>query len=255
MKGGIMIAKVKSLFVLGVWMLMATTAFAQSADSWRQHRQETVELSGSRFVLNPGQTKSISVGGWYHVRTVVIRAEGLTRSGGKFEVLANGRVKVSPFEVPGRDPSYLVDLNEAVKTIELRHISGGRIQIYDVKVTRASSGYFSEEESWELPVRYRNDVAAQARRVISIVDELGEYANHADFGRFLLPVKKDAGRLYAVATARGELSSKTRRRACALLAEIIAAERFLDNAFEIKRAFRLAIELLRIKERLEDRLD
>jgi hypothetical protein len=239
-----------ALSSLSLGVLAVPVAHAQTS-CWSCERGDdvnTVDLWGGHFVLSRGETESVQLDGFRHVRKVIVQAEGLDSLGGSFEVIVNGDVKGTVY-VPGQDPSYVVTVESAASSIQFRHSGGGRIAIRNVKAVQSLYGV--DAATSHAPFMARNEAAGLARKAIALVDELENYANYNEYGTYLLPIKVAAGQAYAVASARGELSQKTRTSLLRLRAEIEAARAYLTTAFQRNAAFDLCVELLSVSERLD----
>lgn len=93
----------------------------------------TVSLLSRPIILEAGTTRSISIPNPSYVKKLIITAEGV-RNDAKFEVMVNGDVKGSIY-VPGRDPSYIVTIEDYASSIEL--ISQfGKARINQIMVVR-----------------------------------------------------------------------------------------------------------------------
>jgi hypothetical protein len=249
--------------LLGLSLLTSGKASA-STSNIREHSgsrgwsQTAVELlNTSSIVVDGFQTMSISIpnGRFAKVHKLIVQAEGVGRDT-TVEVITNGDVKGTLY-LPGRDPSYVVTIGEVTRSIEFRNTTNTRARIRSVVayVTETSyedrwnDGYYEPIPSMDL--RARNEAAALAKKAIVLVDQLDKYTNYADYGRYLLPVKKAAARAYSTANARGSLSAKVREQLFALMGELELSKPFIEDAFERSAAFELAIELLSLRERLE----
>lgn len=252
-----------SLSISKKWLLLGallvTTVLGGGSLASASEKFETVDVRGGYFQISDGETKTLALDGWKNVRKLFIQAEGIRRDG-TFEVVVNGDVKGTVY-VPGRDPSYVVTIAEAANSIQFRHVSGGRIQVRDVQATVSVQTYhYRDPCAWDcsesaLSLRARNQASALAYQAIRIVDELQGYANHKDYGTYLLPVKKAAARAYATAQARGSLSGKVRKKLFSLLASLNLSRPYIEDTFERAHAFELAVKLLALREKIEDSLN
>lgn len=78
----------------------------------------TTEAVLSRaLILEAGTTRSIALRNAGYVKKLIVTAEGV-RNDAKFEVMVNGDVKGTIY-VPGRDPSYIVTVEDYATSIEL----------------------------------------------------------------------------------------------------------------------------------------
>lgn len=102
---------------------------------------------------------------------------------------------------------------------------------------------------------YRTRLGAIANRLIILVDRLDGYTDYANYGRYLLPIKKSAAMVRARAETYGDASRSSRIYYENLLACLDHAEPYLSNMYERNAAFELATELLGMREYLRDTLD
>ncbi len=250
--------------------LVSSSGLAQGKGK-KHDKLETYEISDSDFQLDPGETKYLPMTGWRYVKKLFIRAEGATNIDGTFEVIANGDTKGTVY-VPGKDPSYIVTIGEVVRSIELRHVSGGAVRVHNIKGAMSrriqnfrpiDDEFFDEDDSIccgntvdtvdDFPTS--NLSSKLARKAIELIDKLEGFASYEEYGQYLLPIKKAAGRAYANATARGDLSIVTRRSLLVLKRQIEFACPYLEEAFERDHVFNLSVELMSLGERIDDLLD
>ena len=241
---------------LGLLVLaLAVTAQAQAYPE----PTETVNLNITPFYLAPGETRSVSLGNdWYHVQKIYVQASGVNSYTSTFQVVANGDVKGTVY-VPGRDPSYVVTIGEVAGSLQLQHIAGGYAYIRSISVVRFSRPtstvvtpspvYPPSHPDYSWPEK--NEASVLARRAINIINSLQPYANFDEFGLYLLPIKKAAGRAYAAAQAKGSISASVHELLVALKAQIDYATPYVDETFERSAVFELAIELKSLGERLD----
>ena len=219
---------------------------------------ETVNLNLSPFYLSRGQVQTVHLGSdWRHIVKVYIQASGVNNYVSTFQVVANGDVKGTVL-VPGSDPWYVVTVGEVASSLQLQHVSGGTAYIKAISVVRYSRPVSTVEPTPVYPIKppsyswpEKNEAAALARQAINIINGLQPYANFDEFGLYLLPIKKAAGRAYAAAQAKGSISASVHEYLQALKAQIDYATPYVDETFERSAVFELAIELKALGERLE----
>lgn len=216
---------------------------------------ETVSLGSVK--LYPNQMESVALDGWRNVQKLYINATG-NYGDAMFEVIVNGDIK-GTIHVPGRDPQYIVTVNEVASSIQLRHLSGSSVSIHNIRAVQSirvfTSHHYPEWNHCQFPSQCvewpaSNVASGLARRAISLVDQLAGYADYQQYGYYLLPIKKAAARVYAASQARGPLSGKVRELLLALQAQIAFARPYLENTFERTYAFELAVELLSLEHKL-----
>jgi len=242
----------KSLIYL-VWSsVFATTAMA--ATSTQNSAAQTVTLPNSAFSLQRGETHSLSLNGWHHVNKIIIQADGTYRDG-VFEVVVNGDTKGTVY-VPGVDPSYIVTVEETAESLEFRQVSGNTINIRDVKVIETGTVVnLSLSTHGGLPIGAGNTSAGLANQAIALADQLEPLVSPYDFMTYLFPIKKTAARSYSVASARGQVSDKSRQALLALKAQIIFANPFWDQCFQGENTFELAVGFVTIAEQIDSLLN
>jgi len=239
-------------FILTVFATLGASAFS---DAYAQRFSQYVEpqsLYNSRFTVEEGQYKQFALGAWRYVERLFIQAEGGSQDG-RLDVIINGKA-VGTIHAPGRDPSYIVNVKESIKSIEFRHISGGRVYVRNI-VAEQSAPLMGLENLRPLGTPLgqgaRTQAAALSARAIALVDVLKGYSNMKEEHDFLMPIKKVAARAYAKAQARSDLSEQTRDMVIALAAQILYADQYIDETFERSEAFKYAVELLALRETIQ----
>ena len=234
-------------------ILLASVSFADS----NADQIETISLGGANFTLNPQAMESVSLNGWRNVQKLFVNATG-NGGEGMFEVVVNGDVK-GTIHVPGRDPLYVVTVNEVTSSIQFRHLSGRSVWIQGVSAVQSvrsfsTSGYpewTNCERSNCVGFHASNEASNLALRAIRLVDKLQGFTDYQNYGIYLLPIKKTAARAYAAADARGPLSGKVRELLICLQAQIAYAKPYIENTFERTFAFEFAVELLSLEYKLQ----
>lgn len=230
----------------------------------------TESLTGGEFQIAPGQIQTVTLRNWRYVQKIFVRAEAYySNSNATVEVIANGDVKGTIY-LPGRDPSYVVTIGETVRSLQFRNVSNSWARIIDVQGVMAQNplptvppvvlpgncepfqlcpGAVVPPTSPYLPAR--NQGAYLSSRAITLVDGLEAHANYAEYGVYLLPIKKVAARAYATTANYGDLSLVSRGALLALKQQIEFATPYLDQTFERDAAFQLAVELTSLGKSLE----
>lgn len=241
--------KTKWLVGLGLIMTLANPAVAVQTNGCNY---ETVDLRDGSFAVSPGQTVNLRLDSWRHIKKLVIQAEG-DRSGGSIEVMSNGEGKGTIY-VPGSDPSYVVTIAETANSLQFRHLSGGTVYVRAVSSLQSSCSYGGptpERPSLPTPGK-ASDLAQQ---VLSVIDNISRLVPSHEFYAYLLPIKKSAGRAYAMAVAHGDSSIRTRAELESLRAQIDYAKAYLDRLMGREPLFDLAVELLSLREQIDEILD
>jgi hypothetical protein len=209
---------------------------------------ETVTLNRSAFNVSPGEMLSMPLDSKRYVERVLISAEGYRDS--QLEIWTNGERKASAF-VPGRDPHYEFTIAEVTSSIELRNVGGSTIRILTAYAVVGQRTY-RDQRLRESNLGFAADIALRTR---DIADQLHAGTNAQDWETYLLPIKKTAGKLYALAKARGDLSGRVGATMQTLKAQIDNAKDYLDDTLERDDQFDLAVELLAVREQIDRAMD
>ncbi|OFZ53655.1 MAG: hypothetical protein A2428_11095 [Bdellovibrionales bacterium RIFOXYC1_FULL_54_43] len=217
--------------------------------------RETITVPGSFLQIDEGQTVSLSVGEFRHISKLIVRAEGIHRDA-MIEVLVNGDTKGTIY-APGSDPSYIVTVGEATSSIELRGMRG-RMNVRGIQAVVAGhaldpSRYDYSQGRISRPIY--NEAMELATRAINLADQLADFVSYKDLGTYVLPLKKAAGRAYAVASARSPMSTRVHQALWALKNQIAYARDFLNSTMERNAAYEVAVQLMRLEEEIEDVLE
>jgi hypothetical protein len=240
-----------------------------TAPAFGEDRRETVDLGSSDFTLAPGEVHSLELtGGWRNVQKIFVQADGVGRDA-TFEVIANGDVK-GTVHVPGRDPNYVVTIGETARSLQFRHVMGGSIRIYNVKVTQSERvtddpGYEPERDlecaivggcaagapSIDLPKDIGFDSAKLAKQAITLVDRLEPWASVEEYKEYLLPIKVASARVFSLARLTPYYSSRLHYGLVALKKQIKFAGPYIEETFSRENLFTIAVELQHIADKLE----
>ncbi len=219
---------------------------------------KTMAASGSvasHFTVDAGETKSIRIQPGY-IENIQVQAVGRSSHDAMVEVWANGKPKGSLY-VPGRDPNYIVTIRESVSSLEFRSVSGGAVYVQNVFANGQSQGSFGPITSGRPMLGYGYslsgalDVAGQA---IQVINELKQQANLSQIETYLMPARKSAARLYAVASANAPSSSKVRNALLDLLAKLNSTQTYIDQTLETDSGFDAITNLMTIKETINSML-
>jgi hypothetical protein len=227
--------------------LFALTATANAA----YNDYETVTIN-SNITIGNSQTESIQLNGVHRVKNIVVQAEGIG-SDSTIEVMVNGQVKGTIY-APGRDPSYVVTVEEATRSIEFRHRLGGSTRIISMTVTQSvwskpsignGGGFYGDKEL----------VQQLAGRILSQIDFLSTLARPDEIKDYLFPIKKNAGLVYVMSNAHGNLSKSTIAQLIALIDQIDFAQKYLNTLMVTDAAFDSVVEILTVRETIADLID
>ena len=221
------------------------SASAQIKDSY-----ETVSLGGG-ITVGAAETKSIALNGVHRLKNIVVQAEGIATDS-TIEVMVNGQVKGTIY-APGRDPSYVVTIEETARSIEFRHRVGGAMRIINVIATQSL---------WSKPVRGggglyidNEQVKLLAANVLEQIEILRGFATPTEMKVYLYPIKKNAGLVFVMSNAHGNLSKKTVAQLIALMDQIDFAHAYLGTLMQKDDAFESVVEILTVRETISDLLD
>lgn len=222
-------------------------------------KTETINLIDNTFYLSEGQTKSVRLPERKHrfVKNIVIQAEA--RIDGTFQIIANGVVKGTVY-VPGRDPSYIVTIEESVSSLEFQHIRGGTASILSVKAVLKDDKKEETTEGSETTATTEGpgkSAISIANRVIAICDDLGRHLDpKTELVQYVLPIKNKAIRLRSAAMADGDdLSREIIRRLEDLHKEIKLADALFDSLLNKKSTEAIAERMLKITREIFKRLN
>jgi len=205
---------------------------------------ETVRLGGN-FSVGDSETKSISLGGPRYIKNLVVQAQGIY-SDSAVEVMVNGQIKGTLY-APGRDPSYVVTIGEVARTIEFRHRSGGAMRILDVVGTVSEwSGNPGNHDGGF--TGSRDQVQQLALTAMRQIETLRAFSSPDDESTYLFPIKKNAGLVYVMSSAHGDLSRKTVMQLVALSDQIDFANSYLSLLMQQDGAFDAVVNLLTVRE-------
>ena len=212
---------------------------------------ETLHLGGG-LIIGDSETKSLSLGGPRYIKNLVIQAQGTSRDS-TVEIMVNGQIKGTLY-APGQDPSFVVTIAETARSIEFRYRAGGAMRILDVVGTVSSwighpgdhGGGFSGSKDQVL------QLALAALREIEV---LKTFATPDEDRTYLFPIKKNAGLVYVMANAHGELSRRTITQLVALSDQIDFAHPYLNQLMQQDGAFDAVVDILTVRESINALLD
>lgn len=244
----------KSLLTLWFILIFTSVGAYADVDLFFVHSSlefTTIHLGGS-FSIAPAEIKRISLSHPRYIKNIIVQAEGI-RNDSIIEVIVNGQIKGTIY-APGRDPSYVVTIGESARTIEFRHIEGGSMRILNV-VGTVSEWYGSPRDPHGGFSGSKEEVAGLASLTLEQIEALKTLVSVDEESTYLFPIKKNAGLVYVMSTAHGNLSRKTIHQLMALQDQIDFAKPFLEKLMQREEAFDAVVNLLSIRERIQDMLD
>jgi hypothetical protein len=170
------------------------------------------------------------------------------------DVVVNGETKGTLY-IPATDPTYVVTVGEAARSIVFRHISGGRVTITRVDATLSVQSVSPYDQGGGLGSDGQAVAADVSYEVINLMDAFFEHAHTSDWENVLLPVKIKAGRAYAQATASGDLSGRVREAMVGLQVQMDMAESTIEKGFHDPAMFDHCVQFLTLKNKIRDLLD
>lgn len=224
--------------------VISSSAMAQTT-SYR-----TQQISRS-FTVDHHSTETLSLGNTRYIKNLVVQAEGIRRDS-TIEVMVNGEVKGTIY-APGRDPSYVVTIQESASSIQFRHVSGARMRILSVTATLSDwHGRALRSRRVHAP---SSDAAQLAYNTLNALDALEPYASLEEEKLYLLPIRLKAGKLIVMANARGAYSRKTAEALDVLQKQIEFSRDYINLLMEQDGLFDFAVELLTVSEQIDEILD
>jgi len=245
--------KIMCLFFTAV--LGVTSAYAQhnshaGVSASRSGDWETISVGGS-FNIGDAETQTVSLGNARYIKNLVVQAEGV-QGDSTVEVMVNGEVKGTIY-APGADPSYVVTVEDVSASIQFRHRTGGGMRIFDIKATVSEWRGNTSSQG-----RYRGSRSIAegiAYRALRSIETIRTYANLGDDNTFLMPIKKKAGSVIVMANGRGDLATKTSEALVALRDQIDFSKDYLNLLMEEEGLFDTAVDLLALREEIDDLLN
>ena len=226
---------------------LANVSFAQ-----RTPHFETYSVGGS-FTVRDSQTVTLNLNNTRFIKSIIVQAEGAYRDS-MIEVMVNGEVKGTIF-APGRDPSYVVTIGETASSIQFRHRSGDSMRIHNVTATMATwMGRNRFPTGPHFPPSY-DSVTGLAQRTLNAIEEIRPYSTLEEEQTYLLPMKKKAGQILVMSQARGNQAHKTSEALMALMNQIEFSAEYINQMMEQDGLFDSGVELLAIKETIDDLLN
>lgn len=234
---------------------VASIPAAQAASSARcpdryLDPNSTVSLRSYSLHVGEGATESVTLCRSFRIHKLYIQAEGYYNDA-YAQVIVNGSVKGTLY-VPGRDPHYVVTVEDNASSIEFAAIRGSfkLISLSAVMSESNSNGGYFPGPEYPLPSHVNTQMGQISSRVIWLVNQLENYTNYRTYGQYLLPIRKAAAEALAISEARGDSSSTARAYYERLLTTLDTAAPYIDNAFEVDYAFNLAVELMSKREQI-----
>lgn len=233
------------LILLSAFLFTGASAFAM------QPSYETKSIGGN-IVVQDSETQTLWLSQARYIRNIVVQASGI-RNDSMVEVMVNGEVKGTIF-APGRDPSYIVTIGETASSIQFRHRSGGSMRISDLTATL--SVWAGQPGKGGGGLRgSSSQIEDLANRSILAIEAIRRYSSLSEEQTYLMPIKKKAGQVLVMAGARGDYSRRTVAALLALQYQIDFASEYISSMMEQDGLFNEAVELLTIRESIDDLLD
>lgn len=220
---------------------------------------EKVNLISWNIDLRPGESQTVQVpGGWRQMRKLFVTAHSYYGDA-TLQVYANGDEKAR-FFVPRTDPYYVVNVDETTSQVTLKNYRGsGTIR---VTALEAELSYYPVPPVVPVPPHppiafpSLNEAADLARTGVHLVDALRPYADpETEYIKYLLPIKRVAGRTLAMANAHGVGSIHVRQALQALAQQIQFADQYIEMTLKKEAPFDLAVQLLSLRDKIRDWLD
>lgn len=207
------------------------------------------ETYSKTIFLSSNESFKLDFDSYFYVEKIIVSGEGIGKDS-MIEVLVDNKVKGTIY-FPGRDPDYIVTIREVTKSLEFRHLNGAKAKISGIKVFRSESGY--ESGGGNLLGKFY--LMNFSKQFIEYSRILEEKIPTKDFERNILPSKIAAGNLFAVASARGDVSLKSMEKYQALYFTMTLSIPYIDTLLSHAATFDLALKYLSLYEEIKDRLD
>lgn len=231
--------------LLSTILFLATTA--AHAAQWK-----TIEVIGQTVTVGAGEIRSVQLPSALNIYKLLIQAESTGRENALFDVIVNGDTKGTVL-TPSVDPTYVVTVVQTTSSVQFRSLSGGGFRLLRVLAVVNIA-----DENGRSPVRsfpVSGQITQIALQSISLIRQMEPMATPAEQAMYLIPVKASAGRLYAVASAYGPSSERTRQAALELLGQIDGAKAFMDLQMSRNGSFDCIVEMLSLRAALDSLID
>lgn len=213
---------------------------------------ETISLGGN-FSVGNSETKTLWLSNTRFIKNITVQAEGIY-SDSMVEVMVNGEIKGTIY-APGRDPSYIVTIGESASSIQFRYRSGGNMRIRDVQAVVSTWSGKAPRRDHGGSSRSNEDGQDLANRALMAVETIGHYSTLEEEKMYFMPIKKKAAQVIIMSGARGTFSRKTIEALIALENQIDFSKGYLEVMMEQDGLFDAAVELLSIRESINDLVD
>jgi hypothetical protein len=241
----------KGCFKTGMAALAVLTMAVPSAlaENW-----QSIDLIDSSITVQSGGLQSLNLKSVVHIQKLLIQAESGGRGDALFDVIVNGDVK-GTIHVPGHDPTYVVNVNQAASSIQFRMLQGHEATIRRVMAVVTQNPSRAQFANGPIALADLNVITSIALRAIEITHQIENHATPLEMNGYVLPMRASAGRLYAVAAGRGPYSSHVYNAALDFLLRVDAAKPFIDGLMQRSAAFEVMVELLSLRAGLDDLID
>jgi hypothetical protein len=223
--------------------LLCALALTVSLGAFADPDTQTIDLSGTPLLVKMGATVSVALPAELYVHKLFIQADSPSSQPSYVEISAGGDVKGTLY-LPAVDPHYVVTIESKTSSLEFHGING------DARILAIKAVVSSDGDPSTFPVGCHSQIGAYSLRLIWLADRLDGYSTYADYGAYLLPIKKTAGVAYAVAEANGDLSGSSRPYYEQLLASLDNADPYFHQMLEVDEAESEVLEALSIREHL-----
>ena len=145
-------------------------------------------------------------------------------------------------------------IGETASSIQFRHRSGGAMKI--INITASLSTWSGQNENQPGGIAGSSSQVEQlANDTLVVLEHLRPYTSLDEEETYLMPIKRKAGQVLIMVRARGQLSNKTAMALIALKQQIDFAKDFLNVSLEQEGLFDDAVEILAIREKIDDLLN
>lgn len=229
-----------------LFVFVGSLSLSTHAESW-----QTIEIVSRNQVVSAGAIQTVSLPSVMTIAKLFVQAESAGRDSALFDVVVNGDPK-GTIMTPSVDPTYVVTVADTASSIQFRSLSGGAFRL--IRVLAVVQAPTPRDSAGRL-LPNKSALTQMAVDTIDTVREMEQAATPAEMASYLLPIKTAAGRLYAVAAARGPASELSRQAVVETIAAIEAAHPFLNQQMQKNGSFDCIVHLLTLKANLSAMID
>ena len=242
-------------------MLMSLNAFAAPHHDHGSHGPVVKVLDEFNFpmVVERYNPRRLFLSDNYFVKKITFSAYAQNYSS-TIQVRSNGTV-LRTFHLNQYQSRYTVYVDRRMRNLEFVNITGldyraaqvSNVTVFGFFNHSHNPGHFHPNPGG---VTHSHSYAVKiSQRAIRVIDILDENTKWEDYGYYLLPIKKVAARTLAISLAEGDSSAKTIAQLKKLSAQIDFAQDYIDEVLSVDNLFNSYVELVNIRNEIEEMLD